>query len=378
MLDRKLLKNLDYTILIIVSLLFAVGVVAIASATKAQAGNFIFVKQQLLWFITGIVVMLTFIVIDYNSLGSISSYLFVLGILSLVAVLIPGIGVVRGGARCWFPMPGGSLLQPAEFVKIIFILNFGKHIARIKAGDENAINQKKNLLFFFIYVAIPIALLIQQPDYGMSLVFIAIAATMLFVGGICWKYIAYAFGVICAVAPVFFFLVLPRMEQHVRNRIMAFINPAADPLGAGYHAAKSQLAIGSGKIWGQGMFKGIQTQLEKGGLPAKETDFIFAVIGEEFGFVCSIVIIILFVLLIVRCINIAQNARDLYGSLLAIGITAMFGYHFVQNVGMTVGVMPITGLPLPFMSYGGSSLWTNMAAVGLVLNVGMRRQKINF
>lgn len=377
MFSKKLFRDLDLPIIIIISLLFIVGMISITSATKT-AGNFTFVKQQAIWFITGIVIMLVITSIDYNALGNLSPYLMLIGILSLIAVLIPGIGVVRGGARCWFQLPGDFLLQPAEFVKIFFILNFGRYIAKIREKDDKGINKPMVLAILLAYCCIPIVLLIRQPDYGMALVFIAIIAIMLFMGNLSIKYIMSFLGLILLSLAPFFYFILPRMEEHVQKRIMSFINPTADPLGAGYHAAKSQLAIGSGRILGQGVFKGMQTQMVKGGLPVKESDFIFAVIGEEFGFIGASIVLILFVLLIIRCIYIAKNARDTYGMLIVMGATAMLGFQFVQNVGMTIGLMPITGITLPFVSYGGSSMWTNMATIGLIQSVAVRRKNLKF
>lgn len=377
MFSNKAFKNIDFPIVIIVSLLFIVGLVAITSATKF-AGNFTYSKQQALWFITGIVIMFVVSTLDYNALANVSTYLMVLGIVSLVAVLIPSIGTVRGGARCWFSMPGGFLLQPSEFVKICFILNLSKHLSKIKEKGDEGINRPAILALILIYSAIPIALLIKQPDYGMALVYIAISAAMLFIAGLSNKYILSFIGFAVVAAPMFFYLILPRMDDHVQKRITAFLDPMADPLGAGYQAAKLQLAIGSGRIFGQGIFKGIQTQMAKGGLPTKETDSIFAVIGEEFGFVGSTIVVMLFTFLLIRCIYIAKSASDPCGMFIAIGITAMLAFQFIQNVGMTIGLMPITGIPLPFVSYGGSSMWTNMAAIGLLQSVAMRRKKLKF
>ena len=224
-----------------------------------------------------------------------------------------------------------------------------------------------------MYVAIPCVLLAMQPDYGTAMVFLVVSALMIFIAGI---NIWYVVGAIVTVVVSVFLAYQYVLPDYAKNRITVFLNPEMDPSGAGYNIIQSQLAVGSGQTWGMGLFNGNQTQL--GYLPMKTTDFIYSVIGEEMGFIISALVVLLFILLVVRLFYIAKNTKDMYGSLIVAGIAAMFLAHFIENVGMTIGLMPITGIPLPFVSYGGSSMLTNCIAIGLVLSVNRKRKKNMF
>lgn len=220
---------------------------------------------------------------------------------------------------------------------------------------------------------VPILLVIKQPDYGTAMVMLAIIAFMLFVGGLDYKYIIVAAIIVAVGVPLAYQYVLP---EHAKDRITVFLNPETDPQGAGYNIIQAKLAVGSGQMWGMGLLEGNQTQL--GYLPMKVTDFIYAVISEEMGFVFSVAVVGLFVLLIIRGYTIAKTAEDVYGSLIATGVTTMWLAHFLENVGMNIGLMPITGIPLPFISYGGSSMITNFIGLGLLLSVSAKRNKKMF
>lgn len=220
---------------------------------------------------------------------------------------------------------------------------------------------------------VPILLVIKQPDYGTAMVMLAIIAFMLFVGGLDYRYIIAAAIVVAVGVPLAYQYVLP---EHAKDRITVFLNPETDPQGAGYNIIQAKLAVGSGQMWGMGLLEGNQTQL--GYLPMKVTDFIYAVISEEMGFVFSVAVVGLFVLLIIRGYTIAKTAEDVYGSLIATGVTTMWLAHFLENVGMNIGLMPITGIPLPFISYGGSSMITNFIGLGLLLSVSAKRNKKMF
>ena len=238
---------------------------------------------------------------------------------------------------------------------------------------KNTLNKITSIGVILLFVGIPLLLIIKQPDYGTAMVILAMAVIMIFVAGLKWRYIISA-SIFAAIAlPLSYFYLLP---QHAKDRILVFLNPQIDPRGKGYNVIQSKLAVGSGQVWGMGLFNGNQTQL--GILPMKTTDFIYSVISEEMGFIISVLIIILFVCLIIKIINIAKTAKDLYGSLICVGVAAMLFAHVTENIGMTMGLLPITGIPLPFISYGGSSMLTNFIALGLALNVGIRRQKISF
>ena len=220
---------------------------------------------------------------------------------------------------------------------------------------------------------VPILLIVKQPDYGTALAFAFSLIFMLFVAGIKKRYIITAFLIIVILVPIAYFFILP---EHAKSRIDVYLNPDIDPRGAGYNIIQSKLAIGAGQVLGMGLLKGNQTQL--GYLYPKTTDFIFAVIGEELGFIAGATIIILYMILITKAIKVAKTARDDTGSYIAAGIAGIFFFHMLENIGMTMGLLPITGIPLPFVSYGGSSLLTNLILIAILLSISGRRQKTLF
>lgn len=239
--------------------------------------------------------------------------------------------------------------------------------------EKETLNNPTSILAILAFIAIPVALIIKQPDYGTAMVFIVIASVMIFVAGIKIRYIVGAVVFVAMAIPFSYLFILP---EHARNRLLVFLNPQIDPRGIGYNVIQSKLAVGSGQLWGMGLFNGNQTQL--GMLPMKTTDFIYSVISEEMGFIISTLVVILFVLLIIRSIYISKTAKDNYGALISIGIVGMFIAHFTENIGMTMGLLPITGIPLPFISYGGSAMLANCIALGILLSVSGRRKKAMF
>jgi rod shape determining protein RodA len=289
-------------------------------------------------------------------------------ILLLISVLILGTGEEETGGKSWIRF-GKIGIQPAEIVKIGFILAFSYQLDKYKGN----INSLKSVSLSLIHIAVLVGLIMLQPDFGTTMVFIAMFAAMLFVAKISYKYVVAA---LLAIPPVFAALWVFVFKDFQKNRIINFINPATDTQLSGYQAMQSKTAIGAGKIFGQGLFKGILTQNDL--LPAKHTDFIFAVAGEELGFVGALVILALIVFIVVRCYIIAYNAKDSLGAFIGIGVGTMILVQSFENIGMTVGLTPITGITLPFLSYGGSSMVTNYLAIGLVLNVKVRHKKINF
>jgi rod shape determining protein RodA len=320
-----------------------------------------------MWFLFSTGVLLFVLFIDYEFLGKLSVPAYIAIIISLVLVLFTK---PINGATSWFNVFGAGL-QPGEFAKIIIIICLAKIIEYYKKKDK--LNEPFSLFVILATVAIPFLLIIKQPDYGTAIVILAIAAIMLFAAGIKYRYILAAFSLTIVTLPLAYFFILP---QHAKNRLLVFLNPQIDPRGIGYNVIQSKLAVGSGQLWGMGLLNGNQTQL--GILPMKTTDFIYSVIGEEMGFIISAAIIALFILLITKALYIARTAKDVNGMLIAVGVAGLFLAHVTENIGMTMGLLPITGIPLPFISYGGSSLLTNMVALGLLLNVSSRRQKILF
>ena len=337
---------------------------ALFSANGGIDGDIGETKKQVMWFLIGFAVMCVVVILDYEVLGKLWKFLFAISTLLLVGVLFT---TPINGATSWFNF-GGISLQPSEFSKIALILGLGKMIQ--KAKEKEKINSIWTLILLMLFIFIPIGLVIMQPDYGTAMVMLVIAGFMIFVAGLDYRYVLAAIILVVVGVPLAYEYVLP---AHAKARIDVFLDPQLDPQGAGYNIIQAKLAVGSGQMWGMGLLEGNQTQL--GYLPMKVTDFIFAVISEEMGFVVSSLVVILFVLLIVRGFCIAKDADDLYGKLIAVGVTSMYLAHFLENVGMNIGLMPITGIPLPFISYGGSSMVTNFIGLGLLLNVSSKKTK---
>lgn len=364
---KKLLKNMDWGILICTILLIVIGMVALYSST--QSSEFEELKKQIMWLVISIPVVILIISLDYEMIANISQIGY--GIILILLVLVLFTTPVNG-ATSWFDI-GPFSFQPAEFAKIFVILLLAKGIVKVQKQDKNDISKPLKLFLVLLIVAVPVLLIIKQPDYGTALAFLVSTVFMLFVSGINKKYIIGAVLAVMVTVPLLYFFILP---EHAKTRIDVFLNPNLDPRGAGYNVIQSKLAIGAGQVFGMGVTKGNQTQL--GFLYPKTTDFIFSVIGEEMGFIVSAGVIVLYVVLITKAIYVAKTAKDDLGSYIAMGIAGIFMFHMVENIGMTMGLLPITGVPLPFVSYGGSSLLTNFVLVGLLLNISARRKKAIF
>ncbi len=360
---RTLFRNLDIPLVILILLNSLLGFLMISSA----GGSNYFVIQ-LVAFLLGIVGVVVLMVLDYDYLSRISLYLYGAGLLLLILVLIPGIGAVRGGARSWFAF-GPVNFQPAEMMKLFFIIFF----ARKLSDNQEQLNQPKSLLFLLLYLVIIFFLLLLQPDFGTAAVFGGIALVMLFTAGISWKYLLYGLGAIAALCPLMWFVVL---QDYQKNRLITAFQPELDPSGAGYQAIQSKTAVGSGKVFGTGLYKGSS---QVGNLlPERHTDFIYSAICEELGMFGGILVIVLLTLLIVRCIFVGLNSRNALGRHICTGVAAMLAFQVFENIGMCLGLFPVTGITLPFYSYGGSSMITTMLAMGLVLSVRYRCRLINF
>lgn len=368
MIDKKLMKNIDFGLVITVVLIFCISLVMISSATHVtQEGLTRQVKIQGIAFFLGLMVMMVILLIDYNVYANFDKAIYVLSILMLLAVYIPGLGKVQAGARSWINL-GPVDFQPSEIVKIGFILSFAKFLE----PRQNQLNTLRDLIPVGIYAGIPILFILKEPDLGTALVFVVIVLGMTFASGLSYKILGIGFlsGIISL--PIVYRFLAP----HQRIRIDAFLNPSDPSLPGNYHVMQSKIAIGSGQLLGKGLYKGTQNNFDF--LPVQETDFIFAVLGEEFGFIGGTIVLLLYFVFLYKMMKIAKVSKDIYGSLVVVGITSMFAFQIFENIGMTMGAMPVTGVTLPFLSYGGSSLLTSMMAVGIVLNIGMRRQKIKF
>lgn len=365
---NKFVKNIEWSILICCLILLLIGMIALYSATQDNGNAEL--KKQIVWATVSIPIMFIVMVIDYNKIAKISPILYGIFIIALIAVLFTE---PINGAKSWFQINEWATFQPSEFAKITFIIFFSYILVKLQNGDKREINRFWKLLITVIILAIPAGLIMLQPDYGTLMAFVVSYIFMMFAGGIDKRLIIVAMIIVIIAIPLAYFFVLP---DHAKTRIDVFLNPDLDPRGSGYNVIQSKLAIGSGKLLGMGLLKGNQTQL--GYLYPKTTDFIFSVIGEEMGFVIASLVIILYVILITKSIYVAKTAKDDLGSYIAMGICGIFIFHMLENIGMTMGLLPITGVPLPFVSYGGSSLVTNFVCIGLLLGISGRRQKAIF
>ena len=364
---KKILKNIEWGILVCTILLIAIGLIALFSAT--QNTDYDEFKKQILWLVISIPVIICIILIDYNWLTKLSPILYGISLLLLIAVLFTE---PINGASSWFTI-GSFSFQPAEFAKIVVILFTTYVIVKIQKKGKDEINRFWKLGLILLTVAVPVVLIVKQPDYGTAIAFLVALIFMLFVAGIRKKYIFISILLVVIIVPIAYFWILP---EHAKSRIDVYLNPDLDPRGAGYNIIQSKLAIGAGQILGMGLLKGNQTQL--GYLYPKTTDFIFAVIGEELGFIGGAAVIILYIILVSKAIKVAKTAKDDEGSYIAAGIAGIFFFHMLENIGMTMGLLPITGIPLPFVSYGGSSLLTNLILIAILLNISGRRQRTLF
>ena len=304
--------------------------------------------------------------IDYKILVKISPILYGLSILLLIAVLFTK---SINGASSWFNI-GGFSLQPAEISKATVILFLSYVVATLQINGKEEVNRIWKIAIILATVALPVLLIILQPDFGTAITYIVSLIMVLFVAGIDKKYIIAALILIAVGVPLIYKFVLP---AHAKTRIDVFLNPESDPKGSGYNIIQSKLAIGAGELTGMGLLNGNQTQL--GYLSPKTTDFIFPVIGEEMGFIVSATVIVAYVFLINKILYVAKTARDDYGTYIAAGVAGIFFFHMTENIGMTMGLLPITGVPLLFISYGGSSLLTSFICIGLLLNISGNRKK---
>ena len=360
-------KNMEWGLLIVAILLTGIGLVALFSATQ-ETGYDEF-KKQIIWFGISVVMMVIVMLINYETLVKLSPIFYGITIVLLIAVMFTK---PVSGATSWFTI-GSFSLQPSEFAKIAVILFLAFVISKIQQRYVEEINKPLKLLLIFVVVAIPLLLIIKQPDFGTAMAFCVALAMILFTAGLDKKYIIGAIIIACVSIPLLYNFVLP---NHAKKRIDIFLNPESDPRGSGYNIIQSKLAIGAGRLTGMGLLKGNQTQL--GYLYPKTTDFIYSVIGEELGFVVAGAIIFVYTFLVTKALYVAKTAKDSIGSIIASGIAGVFLFHMVENIGMVMGLLPITGVPLLFVSYGGSSLITSYMLIGILLNISSKRQKTIF
>ena len=364
------MRNINLTILIVAVLIACIGIFSIYSSTYQKEGEFwqLLHKRQILCVISGLILFLFMSNFNYRRLWDMTYFLYVLALSLLFLVFI--LGIVRLGAQRWLKVFWFSI-QPSEIMKLVTIIFLAKYFSTKTVDDVslkvNRLNIFRAFILPFLFVAIPIGLIIEQPDLGSAAMILFIFITMLYLAGVRLKYILMFLLLIILSLPVFWYF----LRDYQRDRLLVFLNPNIDPLGAGYTVIQSKIAIGSGGFLGKGWLSGSQSQLHF--LPESHTDFIFATFAEEWGFLGCSALLFLYYLLIKQGMAIAQNTGDNFGRLLAFGISGMLCIQIFINIAMNLGLAPVVGLPLPLMSYGGSSIIITFIALGILVNINKTR-----
>jgi rod shape determining protein RodA len=363
MFDRRLFTNFDWTLLVVVLLITGFGVVNIYSASSSyrEIGTPYFIKQ-LYWIVAGGILCLTICSLDYHMLEDFAYWLYGAVLILLMLVLV--IGKSSMGATRWIHL-GFFSIQPSEPMKIVIIMTFARFFSRYPTFKGLTM---RDLLYPMMILGGPALLIMKQPDLGTAILVILIAGTMLLYVGVRWSTLATLFT---AAIPVVFLGWRYALHDYQKDRIYNFLNPDLDPQGSGYHIIQSKIAVGSGGTFGKGFMHGTQSQLRF--LPEQHTDFAFSVFGEEWGFAGCLLMLTLYLFLILWGLGIAKRCNDRFGALLAVGVCAMLFWHIIINMGMVIGLFPVVGVPLPFFSYGGTSMVTSMVGVGILMNISMRR-----
>lgn len=367
MFKSRVWKNLDWILIVVTLLLVATGIMVLYSTTlkAAEVAAPVDAANQIIFAVLGSLLLLGAAAVDYRLWAKYTTWLYfaTLGLLGLVMVA----GKTALGATRWINL-GFFQFQPSELAKLVMIIVLAKFLS----DHYDRLERPRYILLSILYVGLPMALVLVQPDLGTALVFGFIWLVMVLVSRIPKAYVAALMVVGLALLPVGLRLLKPYQQ----GRLATFLNPSADPLGEGYNVVQSTIAVGSGQLLGRGLASGSQSQLNF--LPSQHTDFIFAVLAEKMGFVGAGVLLLLYTVLLLRALLIARSARDRFGFLLASGLVGMYLFHLFVNVGMNMGIMPVTGIPLPFVSYGGTSLLVGMIGIGLLESINIRRKKIEF
>jgi rod shape determining protein RodA len=358
------ISRFRWGLFLVTLVLLAVGVAFIHSASyKISSGDYEgYAARQVQWVGLGLVLFVGLLFVSYRTIGKLSPFIYLAGLGGLGAVFILGVAV--HGSKRWIPV-GSIRVQPSEFMKLAVIVTLARYCVA-----SQKLRQLRGLLVPGLLVLLPVGLIAMQPDMGTALVMVPIFFSVTYVGGARVRYLLLLVLIGLALAPVMWFCVL---RDYQKGRLLAFISPESSEyrLSEGYHLIQSKVAIGSGGLTGKGWGRG--TQNTHGALPERHTDFVFSVVGEEWGFAgCVFVLGLLFGIMLL-CLDVAYSTNDPFGRLLVVGVCTMFFVQTFVNVGMTIGLMPITGLTLPLVSFGGSSLMTSMAGLSLVVNVAMRR-----
>ena len=365
------LRRLDWALLFAVLALCLVGTALVYSATHQAAieggtDPQAFAKRHLLNTGVGLLLGAAASLFDYRLLRAYAPVVYLLSIIGLMAVLSP-LGVTINGSHSWIVLPAGFSVQPSEMAKVALVVGMAMLLSEKRDAED--VPRNTDVILVLVLAAVPLALVMMQPDLGTALVISAVVVGVIAISGASLRWVLAL--VLGAVLTAFVAVQVGFLKDYQLDRFTSFLDPAADPKGAGYNVRQAQIAIGSGGMHGQGLLEGAQTQGQF--VPEQQTDFIFTVAGEELGFVGAVGLVLLLGIVLWRAMRIAVQAEDLYGRLVATGIVCWFTFQAFENIGMTLGIMPVTGVPLPFVSYGGSSMFASLVAVGLLQNVHLRR-----
>jgi rod shape determining protein RodA len=371
MLERRLLSNLPWGMVALIMGIAFIGLSAVYSATYTPHGPSSLFTKQVIWVVLGIFVMFAALMPDYHTVSRYAYVLYAFSVLCLI--LVAFIGRTGMGAQRWLPL-GPFAFQPSELAKLSLVLALARYFAEDPRRGGYTL---RDLGVPAAMIAVPLVLVLKQPDLGTALMLLFTSTFLIILAGVRARSIV-AIAVIGALIASLIFLVPPirgkiwtSLKPYQQKRIKAFLDPASDPLGSGYHATQSKIAVGSGQIIGKGFRKGTQSQMAF--LPERHTDFIFAVIAEERGFLGASFLIVLYIILLLVGVESAKAAKDKVGALMAAGIVAMLTLYVCINTGMALGILPVVGVPLPLVSYGGTSIITTFLAIGLLLNIRSRR-----
>lgn len=368
---RKLTAGFDPILTFAVGALLIFGILLVYAATRnwyAAAGEDpeYYLKRHAINVVIGIALAFGTTFIDYRSLRAYTPFVWGAGVFGLLLVLIPGIGSTINGARAWIVLPGGFSIQPAELAKITIIIGMSMILTERMHGQEEVRN--KDVMQALAVAAIPVLLIVAQPDMGTILIISAIVLTIIATSGAQARWVVAL--LLVALLGGFVAVKAGVVSEYQLKRLQSFVDPTADTQGAGYQLRQARITVGSGGFWGTGLFQGAQTNGRF--VPEQQTDFIFTVAGEETGFLGTSFIVIMLLTIMMRGFSIARRTTDPFGRLVAVGVVAWFAFQTFENIGMTLGLMPMTGVPLPLLSYGGSSMFANMIGVGLLQNVHAR------
>jgi rod shape determining protein RodA len=368
---QSIVHGFDPVLTAVVGLLLFIGTLLVWAATRdwytrnGLDGQY-YLKRHIINIMIGLVLAYAVTVIDYRLLRAYTPILWSAGVLGLVIVLIPGLGAEINGAKAWIALPGGFQIQPAELAKIAIIIGMSMILSERSHDSDGPTS--RDVLQSLTIAAIPVLLIILQPDMGTVLIISAAVVTIIAVSGAPSRWVAGL--LLIAVLGGFVAVKAGVISEYQVNRLQTFVDPNADTQGAGYQLRQARITVGSGGLIGTGLFNGPQTNGRF--VPEQQTDFIFTVAGEELGFIGSGTILILYLILLMRGFSIARRTSDPFGRLVCTGVIAWFAFQIFENIGMTLGLMPMTGVPLPFISYGGSSMFATLIGIGLLQNVHAR------